>query len=177
MFIFLEWPSLSPDLNPIENLWQDLTTAVHRHSPSNQTKLELFCKEEWANIQSLCALLVETYPKRLAAFIATNGGSTKYWLFFFFIFKKVLKPCIIFLPLHNYAPRCVGLSHKVPLKYICVCGCNQGGNFTAATAGLPHTLAFMPREKIIIVRPQWPLFPWPSQRTGLALNYSNLSAQ
>ena len=75
----LEWPSQSPDLNPIENLWQDLKIAVHRHSPSNQTKLELFCKEEWANISVfICALLVKTYHKRLAAVIAAKGGSTKY---------------------------------------------------------------------------------------------------
>ena len=75
----LEWPSQSPDLNPIENLWQDLKIAVHRHSPSNQTKLELFCKEEWANISvSICASLVRIYPERLAAVIAVKGGSTKY---------------------------------------------------------------------------------------------------
>ena len=45
----LEWPSQSPDLNPIGSRWWDLKIAF-RHSPSNQTKLEQFCKEEWANI-------------------------------------------------------------------------------------------------------------------------------
>ncbi|CAB1422919.1 unnamed protein product [Pleuronectes platessa] len=74
----LKWPSQSPDLNPIENLWQDLKIAVHRRSPSNLTELHLFCQEEWTNLSiSRCAKLVETYPKRLAAVIAAKGGSTK----------------------------------------------------------------------------------------------------
>lgn len=75
----LEWPSQSPDLYPIENLWRDLKIAVHKCSPSNLTELDLFCKEEWAKISvSRCANLAEIYPKRLAAVIAAKGGSTKY---------------------------------------------------------------------------------------------------
>ncbi|KAK1801575.1 hypothetical protein P4O66_004535 [Electrophorus voltai] len=46
----LEWPSQSPDLNPIEHLWRDLKMAVPRHSPSNLMELERFCKEEWEKL-------------------------------------------------------------------------------------------------------------------------------
>uniref|UniRef100_A0A8C7SEP5 Tc1-like transposase DDE domain-containing protein n=1 Tax=Oncorhynchus mykiss TaxID=8022 RepID=A0A8C7SEP5_ONCMY len=75
----LEWPSQSPDLNPIENLWKELKTAVHKCSPSNLTELELFCKEEWEKMSvSRCAKLIETYPKQLTAVIAAKGGATKY---------------------------------------------------------------------------------------------------
>jgi hypothetical protein len=56
----LEFPSQSPDLNPIENLWYDLNIAVQQWNPSNLKELE------------------QTYPKRLAAVIAAKGGSTKY---------------------------------------------------------------------------------------------------
>ena len=75
----LEWPSQSPDQNPIENLWKDLTSAVHEQLPCKLTELQQFCKEEWAGIaQSRCAKLVETYSKRLMAAIQAKGGSTKY---------------------------------------------------------------------------------------------------
>ena len=35
----LEWPSQSPDLNPIESLWYDLHIAVHQRNPSNLKEL------------------------------------------------------------------------------------------------------------------------------------------
>uniref|UniRef100_A0AAY5L1D5 Tc1-like transposase DDE domain-containing protein n=1 Tax=Esox lucius TaxID=8010 RepID=A0AAY5L1D5_ESOLU len=75
----LEWPSQSPDLNPIEHLWGYLKRAVHRRCPRNLTDLEPFCKEEWKNIvTSRCAMLIDVYPKRLSAVIKSKGSSTKY---------------------------------------------------------------------------------------------------
>ncbi len=46
----LEWPSQSPDLNPIEMLWHDLKKAVHARKPSNVAELQQFCQDEWAKI-------------------------------------------------------------------------------------------------------------------------------
>ena len=67
----LEFPSQSPDLNPIRHLWRDLIIAVHRLSPSNLMELERICREEWQKIpKSRCAKLVASYPRRLDAVIA-----------------------------------------------------------------------------------------------------------
>ena len=47
----LEWPSQSPDVNQIENLWQDLKKAGAARKPPNITVLEALAHEEWAKIQ------------------------------------------------------------------------------------------------------------------------------
>ena len=71
----LEWPSQSPELNPIENLWYDLKIVVHQRNPSNLKDLEQFCLEEWAKIPvARCAKLIETYPNRLTLQSVDFGG-------------------------------------------------------------------------------------------------------
>ncbi|KAK6311536.1 hypothetical protein J4Q44_G00172000 [Coregonus suidteri] len=62
----LECPSLSPDLNPIENLWRELKFHIAQRQPRNLKDLEKVCMEEWAKIPAaVCANLVKTYRKHM----------------------------------------------------------------------------------------------------------------
>ncbi|KAK3527885.1 hypothetical protein QTP86_010205 [Hemibagrus guttatus] len=75
----LEWPSQSPDLNPIEMLWHDLKKVVHARKPSSVAELQQFCKDEWAKIPpQRCNKLIASYGKRLIAVVVAKGGPTSY---------------------------------------------------------------------------------------------------
>ena len=43
----LEWPSQSPDLNPIEHLWQELENHVRKKTSKNSNEKFALLKKEW----------------------------------------------------------------------------------------------------------------------------------
>lgn len=74
----LDWPSQSPDLNPIEHLWAYVKRLLGNKS---YKKDELIQKvfEIWRNIPvELCRKLVYSMEKRLKAVIVNKGKHTKY---------------------------------------------------------------------------------------------------
>ncbi len=75
----IQWPSRSPDLNPIEHLWGILKRQVEHHSPSSIQSLKEVILEEWKKIDlAKCRQLVHSMPRRLGAVIKNHGGHTKY---------------------------------------------------------------------------------------------------
>ncbi len=75
----IQWPSMSPDLNPIEHLWGILKRQVEHHSPSSIQSLKEVILEEWKKIDlAKYRQLVHSMPRRLGAVIKNHGGHTKY---------------------------------------------------------------------------------------------------
>src|SRR5262249_15764085 len=68
----LDWPSQSPDLNPIEHLWQNLKKRLSRYEtmPKNIHELWERTNDEWNKISpQSCEKLITSMPERVAAVI------------------------------------------------------------------------------------------------------------
>ena len=79
----LPWPARSPDLNPLEHLWDILGRKIREITPPVQTLLELEAAlhREWQQIpQQRIQRLVQGMRRRLDATIAVQEGYIKYWL-------------------------------------------------------------------------------------------------
>ncbi|KAI3369656.1 hypothetical protein L3Q82_025368, partial [Scortum barcoo] len=101
-----QWPSQSPDLNPIEMLWHDLKKAVHARKPSNVAELQQFCKDERRQREEHTPLSINgTTVERVSSFrflgvhISEDltwthhtdfiTKSARQWLFFFRRLKRL----------------------------------------------------------------------------------------
>lgn len=77
----MDWPARSPDLNPIEHLWDDMGKKVRsmQHRPQNLPELMLALQQAWENIdQAYVRSLILSMPHRCQAVINAGGGNTRY---------------------------------------------------------------------------------------------------
>ena len=76
-----DWPSKSPDLNPIEHLWDNLDTRVRQRQnpPGNVNELRDALLEEWNNIpQAQINNLIHSMRRRCQAVSNARSGHTRY---------------------------------------------------------------------------------------------------
>lgn len=77
----LEWPAQSPDLNPIEHLWDELERRLNSYEavPTSIHALWERVEVEWEKIsKEVCVNLIDSMPRRVAAVLKAKGGYTKY---------------------------------------------------------------------------------------------------
>ena len=74
-----EWPSQSPDISIIENLWNILKVNVKKRNAQTIEQLWSFCEEEWNAIPNdVISRLFESLPHRILSIISAKGGNSKY---------------------------------------------------------------------------------------------------
>ena len=75
----MEWPAQSPDLDPIENMWDHLKRFVHEKNPANMGELWTAINDVWKEFRHNCLVnLIDTMPRRCEEVIKAKGGRTNY---------------------------------------------------------------------------------------------------
>ncbi|GFS53245.1 transposable element Tcb2 transposase [Trichonephila clavipes] len=77
----MDWPVYSPDLNPIEHVWDALgrRIAARLHHWENTQQLKQMLIEEWVLLpQEMLHQLVLSMRRRCEATIAVRGGHIPY---------------------------------------------------------------------------------------------------
>ncbi|KAK0134694.1 Transposable element Tcb1 transposase [Merluccius polli] len=80
-FTVLKWPPHSPDLNPIEHLWDVVEREIRIMDvqPTNLQQLRDAIMSIWTKLSEECfQYLVESVPRRIKAVLKAKGGPTRY---------------------------------------------------------------------------------------------------
>ena len=78
---FLFWPPSSPDLNPIEKVWQWMKDHITQMEPFSMKLEDLKCvvQELWDEIEPTNFIsTIEKMPQKCEAVIKARGMATKY---------------------------------------------------------------------------------------------------
>ncbi|GFX69790.1 transposable element Tcb2 transposase [Trichonephila clavipes] len=77
----MEWPASSPDMNPIQHVWDALGRRVagHQSPPQTLQELERALLEEWDRIPQLVInSLIDSMPQMCSALLAVRGNHNPY---------------------------------------------------------------------------------------------------
>lgn len=76
----LRWPSRSPDMNPIEHVWDFMKRAIRQQQPPhNRNDLRRAVTESWQRLpQHLMNRLILSMPRRVGALLRARGAYTRY---------------------------------------------------------------------------------------------------
>lgn len=77
----IPWPSCSPDMNPIEHVWNYLDRPLRAHTPrpKNRAELKAIIEQLWYSIPvEYIQELYNSMPRRVDALIRAKGYYTKY---------------------------------------------------------------------------------------------------
>lgn len=77
----MDWPARSPDLNPIEHIWDELGRSVRNgpNPPETLDELRNGLVQAWNDMdQNVVKNLIISMPARMQAVIGARGGNTRY---------------------------------------------------------------------------------------------------
>ena len=75
----IDWPSNSPNANPVENLWSIIRRRVEKREATNLEELYNFLHEEWVNIDVVILNhLLNSMKSRCLELIKSKGERINY---------------------------------------------------------------------------------------------------